>query len=105
MANCATGIFDYGNIAALTLSPNPMPASGGQFEIDLVNESVVTLQLFNLLGTSVRTLIDHQKLSGTNTISFNGCNDGGRKLPGGCYFYSLESGDKKLTSGRLIILN
>ena len=105
VTTCVVGLPEYNFNSAISVSPNPMQFDGAQFEINLSHEQVVSLQLFNMLGKKVRTLVDHQKLSGSNKFHFNARDDQGKQLTGGCYFYSLEAGNKKLKSGRLIILN
>jgi hypothetical protein len=53
----------------------------------------VKLSILNLLGQSVRRLVDEWQSSGTYSVTWNGKNDAGATLPGGTYFYRLQSGN------------
>jgi len=54
--------------------------------------------VFNVLGEKVATLIDGVQSAGIHTVSFDGSN-----LPSGLYFYSLQSGDRKITRKMILI--
>ncbi len=77
--------------------PNPFnPTTNIQF--DLINSSVVTLKVFNVLGEEVATLINNEALNaGAHTIQFDGAD-----LSSGVYMYRLESNG--IASTRKMIL-
>ena len=105
VATCVVNVGELNNLqASIRHFPNPMNHLGSTFQINLPKEENVTLEVFDMLGNNVRTLIKHEVISGLQEIPFNGCNDQGKMLPGGCYFYTLEAGDK-VVSGRLVVLN
>ena len=63
--------------------PNPFnPAT--QIEFALPRESRVTLEVFNLLGQRVATLVDEVRAVGYHTVSFNASS-----LPSGLYLYRM----------------
>ena len=66
--------------------PNPFnPTTTIQF--DLMDQSVVTLKIYNILGQEVATLLDHATLEdGTQEVEFNASN-----FASGVYFYRLIS--------------
>jgi fibronectin type III domain protein/type IX secretion system substrate protein len=66
--------------------PNPFnPTTTIQF--DLMDQSVVTLKIYNILGQEVATLLDHAILDdGTQEVEFNATN-----FASGVYFYRLIS--------------
>jgi hypothetical protein len=66
--------------------PNPFnPTTTIQF--DLMDQSVVTLKIYNILGQEVATLLDHATLEdGTQEVEFNAST-----LASGVYFYRLIS--------------
>ncbi len=67
--------------------PNPFnPATTIQFSIP--RQSRVTLEVFNILGERVSTLVDEERPSGSFTERFDGT-----KLASGVYFYRLKAGD------------
>jgi hypothetical protein len=69
-----------------------LPAGGGH----------VKLEVFNVTGRLVRTLVDEVMPSGMHTITWSGCNDAGRELPAGIYFQRLTLGDR--VSARKMLL-
>lgn len=77
--------------------PNPFnPTTNIQF--DLINSSVVTLKVFNVLGEEVATLVNGEALNaGAHTVQFDAAN-----LSSGVYMYRLESNG--IASTRKMIL-
>lgn len=49
------------------------------------------LEIFNILGSSVTTLLDEQLSAGEYAITWNGLLTSGRTAPSGIYFYRLKS--------------
>jgi len=75
--------------------PNPFnPSTNINFTIPATSN--VQLEVFNLLGQKVATLVDGRRLAGNHTIRFDASN-----LASGVYFYMLRAGDislhKKMT--------
>jgi len=67
--------------------PNPFnPVTA--IRIQLVQDAVVTMKVFNILGEEVTTLIHNEYMeSGYRQIIFNGRDNADRQLPSGLYFY------------------
>ena len=57
-----------------------------------VNDTNIQLEIFNLTGQKVRTLIDDPKLAGTYIVQWDGRDDDGKTLAGGVYLYRLKAG-------------
>jgi len=53
----------------------------------------VNLEIFNMLGQKVKTLINEYQSSGYKTIVWNGLDDNGNNVSSGVYIYKLISGD------------
>lgn len=64
----------------------------------------VTLTIYNVVGQSVRALLDRPLAGGLYTLTWDGTDDRGNLLPSGVYFYKLESETMILTR-RLALLN
>lgn len=77
--------------------PNPFnPSTNINFTIPA--SSNVQLDVFNLLGQKVATLIDGQRLAGNHTVRFDASN-----LASGVYFYMLRAGDISLQRKMIMI--
>jgi len=77
--------------------PNPFNPST-TIEYALPHDGLVTLTVFNIIGQSVRTLVNGVQTAGTHTIRFDASN-----LPSGVYLYKLQSG-RMSNVGRMMLL-
>jgi len=80
--------------------PNPFnPITNIRFNIPTAQH--VTLEVINILGQRVKSLVDNEMPSGSHTIEWDATNDQGEKVTSGMYFYRLVAGDniisKKMT--------
>ncbi|MFQ5584331.1 MAG: hypothetical protein ACE5GL_07850, partial [Calditrichia bacterium] len=70
--------------------PNPFnPATNIQYT--LARRQYVILQIYNVLGEEVATLVNGFEAPGTYTVRWNAVNKNGLPVPGGIYFYRLKS--------------
>lgn len=82
--------------------PNPFnPATTIRY--DVRNTSEVRIEIFNVLGQKVRTLVDEQKLAGTYTAVWDGQNDSGEAVASGVYLYRMVA-KQFVTSRKLLLL-
>ena len=72
--------------------PNPFNPTT-TIEFNLAEETIVSLNIHNLKGQKVRTLIDEQKPAGKHTTVWNGENNSGKPVSSGVYFYKLNTRD------------
>lgn len=88
------GIEDKPLIKLLGLSGNyPNPFNNETtIRLTLPKSGNVNLNVFNVIGQKVTTLLSGYKKAGEYTIKWKGNSDNGRKVPSGIYFYRLESG-------------
>jgi len=80
--------------------PNPFnPAT--KIEINLDRGENIRLDIYDILGRQVKSLLDGFHPAGDMNVSWDGSDDNGQKLPSGVYFYRLISNDgehvKKMT--------
>ncbi|MBN1559563.1 Ig-like domain-containing protein [candidate division KSB1 bacterium] len=72
--------------------PNPFnPATTIRF--DVPNVAQVTLQIYNVLGQHVRTLVNEQMEPGYHVIMWDSKNDQGMRVSSGVYYYQISAGD------------
>lgn len=97
-----TGIGDGDGVPAAGFQlrqnyPNPFnPTTTISFT--LKQAAVVSLEVFNLLGEKVATLLNEQQPAGNHTLSFDAS-----ALTSGVYFYTLRAGDFKQTRKMILM--
>ena len=70
--------------------PNPFnPETIIKFE--LPHTSFVKLEIYNMLGQKIRTLISKQISVGAHSITWDGKDDFGRNVSSGIYLYKMEA--------------
>jgi len=72
--------------------PNPFNAST-TIRFDLPDYSHIKLEIFNMLGQKVTTLIDGNQSAGTYHMIWSGKDMNGQSVSSGIYFYRLTAGD------------
>ncbi len=70
--------------------PNPFN-SETVIAFGLPQASQVRLEIFNILGQSVRLLVNGQLPAGYHNVSWDGKNSKGKKVVSGIYFYKLKT--------------
>jgi hypothetical protein len=68
-----------------------------------VGHQQVTIEVFNIKGQKVRSLVDGFYESGHHSVVWNGADDHGRGVGSGVYLYRLESGDTVETRKMVLI--
>jgi len=84
-----------GNIDDYRLSqnyPNPFNPST-TIEFALPRSGEVRIDIFNILGRRMRTLVDRVMAPGRHLTTWDGRDDSGEEVASGVYFYRLESQD------------
>jgi hypothetical protein len=56
-----------------------------------------SLNIYNILGQKVRTLLDEKMFPGDHRVIWDGKDDKGNEISSGIYFYQLKVGDYKET--------
>jgi photosystem II stability/assembly factor-like uncharacterized protein len=70
--------------------PNPFnPTTSIEFSLPVAAD--VELNIFNILGQKVATLINEQRSAGYHSVVWNADDSNGRKLSSGIYFYMLKA--------------
>ncbi len=82
--------------------PNPFnPTTNISYSI--AKPGLVTLDIYNIKGQKIRTLVNEVKNPGSYSMVWNGFDDGGCSLVGGVYFYRLKSGSAVETRKMILI--
>lgn len=70
----------------------------------LPEEALVNLEIYNLLGQQITTLIDQKShQTGAYTIQWDGTDNVGKRVPSGIYFYKFEAGLYRETRKMVVI--
>jgi hypothetical protein len=77
--------------------PNPFNP-GTRIDYILARQGFVNLEVFNVLGEKVATLVSEAQDAGSHAAVFNG-----EKLPSGVYIYRLQSGGF-VSAGKMVLL-
>jgi hypothetical protein len=84
-------------------APNPFNLET-MMRFDLPTESRVHLEIFNMLGQQVQTLVAGVRSAGKHEVSWDGRDDGGAAVGSGVYFYRLRAGDSFSQMRRMLLL-
>jgi enediyne biosynthesis protein E4 len=91
-----------GDFALLANYPNPFnPSTTIPFR--LPREEFVKLQIFDVNGRLVRTLVEGGRNPGEHIAIFDAVDESGESLPSGIYFYQLEAGGYKEIKRLLLV--
>jgi flagellar hook assembly protein FlgD len=83
--------------------PNPFNAGTTLF-FDLLTPSMVDVEVYNLLGSRIRTLATHQLYEvGEHSVFWDSGDDAGRAVASGIYFARLNAGTRVLISKMALI--
>jgi len=62
-----------------------------------------TIQIYNVLGQRVRTLVDAPKTAGVHRVEWDGQNRYGTPVGSGVCFYRLQAGDTSETRKMVLV--
>jgi hypothetical protein len=82
--------------------PNPFNSSTS-IEYSLPEHARVTVEIFNLLGQHVRSLLDREQSVGSHVVEWDGRNGNGHELATGVYFYRVTAGDHVEVKKKLLL--
>lgn len=71
--------------------PNPFNPST-TIQYSLPDQERVKLNVYNVLGQLVKTLVDSFQSAGFHSVIWDGSNNNGQKVSSGIYFYKIDSG-------------
>jgi hypothetical protein len=82
--------------------PNPF-GKGTSIEYVVPEPALVSLQVFDVNGRLIRTLVNGAVERGSHRIQWDGRDSQGSVLSSGVYFYRLENGDKTITKKSVLL--
>jgi hypothetical protein len=92
------GAMTAGITAVQLFRATPNPAAGPvRIRWQLPKQGQVSLKAYNIAGQCVAAMLDAQAEPGVYETLWTGCDNHGRRLGPGVYFYTLKTEDDKLT--------
>jgi hypothetical protein len=74
--------------------PNPFNPTT-EIAYDLPEAANVNLEVYNILGQNVKSLVNQYQDAGSYRVTWNGTNNEGAQVASGVYFYRISAGDFK----------
>jgi hypothetical protein len=100
----ATSVMNhYGSELSMENYPNPFQDIT-TITCHLTEGAHVNLSVINMMGQTVRVLVDRNQAAGTFRVEWNGTDATGSELPSGIYMYKLST-DKTQISRRMILIH
>jgi len=95
-------VFGQTREGLLTNYPNPFnPETTIRF--DVLKEGDVSIDIFNVKGQRVRSLVNGSYHRGSHSVVWNGVDDKGNTVGSGVYFYRMRTGDT-IQTRRMMLL-
>jgi hypothetical protein len=82
--------------------PNPFNPTT-RIDFTLAARKPVVLEVFDLRGARIRSLLSEVRSPGRHQVLWNGRDDFGRTVESGVYFYRLHAGDYRSTMKMLLV--
>jgi FlgD Ig-like domain/Proprotein convertase P-domain len=83
--------------------PNPVRANGTEIRFALPTATDAALEIFDVSGRRVRTLVDGRLQAGTHSERWNGRDAAGRPVASGVYLYRLRAGAFEATRRVVVV--
>jgi subtilisin-like proprotein convertase family protein len=109
---CLHFIYDDDSVAAVSTPkmvvalydnyPNPFnPITNIKF--DLPKAGRVRLDIFDVSGRLVRTLVDENRVAASHSVTWDGTDNRGGKVASGAYYYRLQAGGRVITHKMMLV--
>ena len=72
--------------------PNPFNPTT-QIKYDLPEDALVSITIYNIMGRSIRLLVNSQQTAGYRSIQWNATNNLGEPVSAGMYIYMIQAGE------------
>ncbi len=82
--------------------PNPFNPET-TISYNVANDSKVTIEVYNLLGQKVKTLVDDIVSHGNHSVVWNGKDDSNKQVASGVYFYKMKNGKYSKTKKMVLM--
>ena len=92
--------------ALANFAPNPLVGGArGTIQFTMARDGAASVEVFDVSGRLVKTVLDGIALEGINTVHWNGTDEAGRSVASGVYFYRLKALDNEFAKKLVIVRN
>jgi hypothetical protein len=82
--------------------PNPFNPST-QIRYNLPEESYVNINIYDLMGRNIKSLVNTQQDAGYRIIQWNATDDLGQPVSAGMYIYTIQAGEFRQTRKMVLL--
>ena len=82
--------------------PNPFNPTT-QIRYDLPEDANVNITIYDIMGRSIRSLVNSQQTAGYHSIQWNATNNHGEPLSAGMYIYTIQAGEFSQTRKMILL--
>jgi hypothetical protein len=82
--------------------PNPFNPTT-TLRYDLPEDAMVTIAIYDLMGRSIRLLVNSRQTAGYRSIQWNATNDAGSPVSAGLYIYTIQAGEFRQTKKMVLL--
>jgi hypothetical protein len=82
--------------------PNPFNPTT-QIKYDLPEDDLVTINIFDLMGRSIKSLVNSNQSAGYRSIQWNATNNLGEPVSAGMYIYMIQAGEFRQTKKMVLL--
>ena len=82
--------------------PNPFNPTT-QIKYDLPEDAMVSITIYDIMGRSIKSLVNSNQSAGYRTIQWNATNDEGKPVSAGLYLYTIQAGDFRQTKKMVLL--
>jgi hypothetical protein len=101
----AAEIFEIPDeVSLISCQPNPFNSST-TITMQLNSDQRVWVEIYNIGGLKVKTLLNGDLPGGYYEVKWNGDNDSGTKVKEGIYFYKIRTGNGTVVTDKIVLIN
>ena len=82
--------------------PNPFNPTT-QIRYDLPEDALVNITIYDIMGRSIRSLVNSQQTAGYRSIQWNATNNLGEPVSAGMYIYMIQAGEFRQTKKMVLL--
>ena len=82
--------------------PNPFNPTT-QIKYDLPEDGLVTINIYDVMGRSIKTLVNDNQSAGYRSVRWDATNNYGEEVSAGMYIYVIQAGEFRSTKKMVLL--